>query len=51
MDVCMNEYRRRLSNISWMMRLACQRIAVRANKEDDVDGRFFKRFDCQRLKT
>jgi REP element-mobilizing transposase RayT len=47
-----DEYRRRLSDISWMMRLACQRIAVRANKEDGVDGRFFaKRFDCKRLKT
>ena len=46
------EYRRRLSDISWMMRLACQPIAVRANKEDGVDGRFFaKRFDCERLET
>ena len=33
------------------MRLACQTVARRANKEDDVDGRFFaKRFDCNRLK-
>ena len=47
-----DEYRSRLSDISWMMRLACQPIARRANKEDDVDGRFFaKRFDCERLKT
>jgi len=46
------EYRRRLSDISWMMRLACQTIARRANREDDVDGRFFaKRFDCKRLET
>lgn len=45
-------YRRRLSDISWMMRLACQPIARRANQEDGVDGRFFaKRFDCERLKT
>ncbi len=44
------EFRRRLSSISWMMRLACQTIARRANQEDDVDGRFFaKRFDCERL--
>ena len=44
------EYRKRLSDISWMMRLAQQRVARRANKEDDVDGRFFaKRFDCERL--
>ena len=47
-----DEYRSRLSDISWMMRLACQPIARRANQEDDVDGRFFaKRFDCDRLKT
>jgi hypothetical protein len=47
-----DEYRRRLSDISWMMRLACQPIARRANQEDGVDGRFFaKRFDCDRLKT
>ena len=46
------EYRRRLSDISWLMRLACQPIARRANQEDDVDGRFFaKRFDCERLET
>ncbi len=47
-----DEYRRRLADISWMMRLACQTIARRANQEDDVDGRFFaKRFDCERLET
>lgn len=47
-----DQYRSRLSDISWMMRLACQPIARRANKEDQVDGRFFaKRFDCQRLET
>ncbi len=44
------EYRKRLSNISWIMRLLCQPIARRANREDDVDGRFFaKRFECTRL--
>jgi hypothetical protein len=47
-----DEYRRRLSDISWMMRLACQPIARRANQEDEVDGRFFaRRFDCNRLWT
>ena len=47
-----DEYRGRLSDISWLMRLACQPIARRANREDDVDGRFFaKRFDCRRLET
>ena len=46
------QYRSRLSDISWMMRLACQTIGRRANKEDNVDGRFFaKRFDCDRLET
>jgi len=46
------EYRERLSSISWMMRLACQKIATRANREDEVDGRFFaKRFECTRLEN
>ena len=46
------EYRKRLSDISWMMRLACQPIARRANQEDEVDGRFFAhRFKCDRLET
>jgi REP element-mobilizing transposase RayT len=46
------EYRKRLSDISWVMRLLCQPIARRANREDDVDGRFFaKRFECNRLET
>jgi REP element-mobilizing transposase RayT len=47
-----DEYRGRLSDISWLMRLACQPIAYRANKEDEVEGRFFaKRFDCRKLET
>jgi len=47
-----DEYRPRLSDISWMIRLACQTVARRANREDEVDGRFFaKRFDCKRLET
>ena len=47
-----DEYRSRLSDISWFMRLACQPIGRRANQEDHVDGRFFaKRFDCDRLKS
>ena len=33
-----DEYGRRLADISWLMRLACQTIALRANHEDDVDG-------------
>ena len=47
-----DEYRSRLSDISWMMQLLCQPIARRANQEDQVDGRFFaKRFDCNRLES
>jgi len=46
------ELRKRLSSISWMMRLASQRIARRANKEDDVDGRFFAEpFECRRMES
>ena len=46
------EYRRRFSSISWMMRLASQRIARRANREDDVDGKFFaKPFECRRIES
>ena len=44
------EYRQRLSDISWFMRLLCQPIARRANEESNVTGRFFAhRFKCQRL--
>jgi len=44
------EYRARLSDISWLMRLLCQPIARRANKESQVTGRFFAhRFDCERI--
>ncbi len=41
-----DEYRRRLSDISWLMRLACQTIARRANDEDGVEGRFL----CQAIR-
>lgn len=51
-ELSAEEYRQRLSDISWFMRLLCQPIARRANQEDDVDGRFFaKRFDCNRLES
>jgi len=36
------EIRQRLSSISWWMRLLCQRVAMRANREDDEKGRFFQ---------
>ena len=42
--------RSRLSDISWWMRLLCQRVAQRANKEDDQSGRFFQdRYRAVRL--
>lgn len=45
-----DEYRRRLSDISWMMRLAQQRVARRANMEDGAVGSFFAhRFTCEPL--
>ena len=44
------ELRSRLSHISWFMRLLCQPIAVRANREDGVTGSFFEgRFHSDRL--
>ena len=47
-----DEYRARLSDISWFMRLLSQPIARRANREDGVDGRFFaKRFGCKRIES
>ena len=44
------EHRSRLSDISWLMRMACQPIARRANRESKVTGRFFAhRFGCERI--
>ena len=40
-DRC-QEIRLRLSDISWWMRLLNQRIAQRANREDEAKGRFFE---------
>ncbi len=36
-----DEYRVRISSISWMMRLATNPVARRANREDDNTGHFF----------
>ena len=44
--------RKRLSSISWMMSSLAQPIAVAANREDEVSGRFWQgRFDCWRIQT
>ncbi|TWT89225.1 hypothetical protein Pla100_56930 [Neorhodopirellula pilleata] len=36
------QIRRRLSDLSWWMRLLCQRVAMPANREDEEHGRFFQ---------
>ena len=42
--------RRRLSNISWLMRCLAENVARRANREDAKTGRFFQgRFKSQQL--
>ncbi|MEZ6076968.1 MAG: hypothetical protein R3C56_15265 [Pirellulaceae bacterium] len=38
----LKQIRSRLSDISWWMRLLCQKIAVRANHEVDATGKFFE---------
>lgn len=42
--------RSRLSDVSWWMRILCQRIGMRANREDKEVGKFFQgRFKAVRL--
>jgi len=36
------EIRKRLSSFSWWMRLLCQRVTMRANREEQENGRFFQ---------
>ena len=44
------QIRLRLSDISWWMRLLCQKIAQTANKEDEATGKFFEsRFRAVRI--
>ena len=44
-------YRRRLSDLSWLMKSISEPIARRANTEDKVNGRFWQgRFKCQLLR-
>ena len=45
-----NEYRRRLGNLSWFMGQLNEKIACRANREDNCTGSFWEaRFKSQRL--
>ena len=46
----MIELRKRLSSVSWFMRLLCQKIARMANEEDNARGKFWEsRFKAQPL--
>ena len=36
----LKQIRRRLSDMSWWMRLLCQKIAQRANREEEISGKF-----------
>lgn len=50
--VKMREIRKRLSDISWFVRLTCQTFAQQCNREDECTGRFFEeRFKLERLET
>ena len=50
LDNTLTEYRRRLHDISWLMRDLNENIAREANKEDDCTGRFWEgRFKSQAL--
>ena len=46
----LDQYRSRLSDISWLMRQLAEHVAIKANKEDECTGRFWEgRFKSQPL--
>lgn len=46
----LQQIRMRLSDVSWWMRILCQKIAMRANKDDKEVGKFFQsRFKAVKL--
>ena len=50
-DALIALYRRRLTDLSWLMKSMSEPIARRANAEDKVNGRFWQgRFKCQLLR-
>lgn len=50
-EATIKEYRSRLSDISWWMRLLSQKIAQRANQEDEMTGAFWEgRFHGVRIR-
>ena len=49
-QVEMTTLRGRLSDISWLMKLLCEKIARQANREDKVSGKFWEsRFQSDRI--
>ena len=50
-EILIKLYRRRLTDLSWLMKSISEPIARRANAEDKVNGRFWQgRFKCQLLR-